>query len=213
MKERVELRVTKIRLMVSSILVVLTLVAGLFVVLGEATAADPEQAKGNVDAGRLKFSQTCTGCHLNNGLSAGRAPVLAGKAREESFIRNQVRNGGTRMPPFGPDKVSDTDLDNLVAYVQSLASAAPVPAPTTATASGGAAQATTAAATTAAATTTARPTTAAGQGGGSAPAVPAAGQGGAADDEVNILWIVLPLALLVLASAGIIVSRTRKSSR
>lgn len=195
---RVKLKKKKPALLLSSGLAILLALVALLAIFGEAEAANPEQTKGNADAGKQKFSVTCTGCHLNNGLSAGRAPLLAGKAREESFIRNQVRNGGTRMPPFGTDKVSDDDLTNLVAYVQSLATATPIAAPAT-TAAAAPAPATTAAATTATAPAPVK--------------APAAGLGGSTtSSEFSLLWLILPLALGVGLSDLVLKVRKRKSN-
>ncbi len=111
---------------ISALLVLVAVIVSLFFVLNEVSAKGLEQTKGDPVAGKAVFSKTCTGCHLNNGLDAGRAPVLAGKARTVEFVTNQIRNGGTRMPKFGTDRVSEADLPNVVAYVVSLG---PAPAP------------------------------------------------------------------------------------
>jgi mono/diheme cytochrome c family protein len=35
-------------------------------------------------------------------------------------MRWQVRSGGDDMPAFGPDKISDADLETLLAYAATL---------------------------------------------------------------------------------------------
>ncbi len=164
-------------------LVLVALVASVFVFLNDVSAENLGQAKGDAAAGKEVFAKTCTGCHLNNGLDAGRAPVLAGKTYTQEFVTNQIRNGGTRMPKFGTDKVSDADLPNVVAYVISIGGSAPAAAPTTA-----------AAAPAVAPTTAAVPAT-----------VPKAGLGNSVEEGFNPLWAVLPLALLAaFATLGLV---------
>jgi mono/diheme cytochrome c family protein len=81
-----------------------------------ATTAAP--AGGDVAAGEAFFSQTCTGCHLENGTAAGgTGPQLAGAGLTEAQIREQVMNGGGAMPA---GLATGQDLDNVTAYVLSI---------------------------------------------------------------------------------------------
>ncbi|MDH3227154.1 MAG: cytochrome c [Thermoleophilia bacterium] len=60
----------------------------------------------------------CSGCHLENGRAGGGVgPQIAGSGVTEEGIRTIVANGRGAMPP---GLASDTDLDNIVAYLLSL---------------------------------------------------------------------------------------------
>lgn len=80
-------------------------------------AAAPAKA-GDVAAGQTVFQQNCNGCHP--GGAAGVGPELKGRNLPDDRIRTQVRNGRGQMPPFPESKVSEQQLTDLAAYVQSL---------------------------------------------------------------------------------------------
>ncbi|MHB0869239.1 MAG: c-type cytochrome [Chloroflexota bacterium] len=84
-----------------------------------STAATPSgAAQGSVAAGQAVFNQNCNGCHP--GGDRGNGPALKGRNPSAETIRNQVRNGGGGMPAFSQSRISDQQLTDLVAYVQSL---------------------------------------------------------------------------------------------
>lgn len=82
----------------------------------------PTQADAKAEAGRLVFAKTCAGCHLGQGTQAGKAPQLSvsQNAINPDFVRLQVRNGKNRMPAFDQSKVSDADLENIIAYLKAI---------------------------------------------------------------------------------------------
>lgn len=86
------------------------------------TAPLPTQSDPKAEAGRLIFAKTCAGCHLGQGTQAGRAPQLSvsQNAINPDFVRNQVRNGKPPMPAFNTSKVSDADLENIIAYLKAI---------------------------------------------------------------------------------------------
>jgi mono/diheme cytochrome c family protein len=90
----------------------------------------PYQAGGDPIAGKKQF-EVCVPCHGQDGWSAS-GPSLAGQTLQESasdaFLRHTILNGrpGTTMPAF---KLSDRDVDDLVAFVRTLYFPAPTPAP------------------------------------------------------------------------------------
>ena len=86
------------------------------------TAPLPTQSDPKAEAGRLVFAKTCAGCHLGQGTQAGRAPQLSvsQNAINPDFVRNQVRNGKPPMPAFSTAKVSDADLENIIAYLKAI---------------------------------------------------------------------------------------------
>jgi mono/diheme cytochrome c family protein len=71
-----------------------------------------------VAAGQAVFQQNCNACHPNG--NAGVGPALRGKNLSAQQITNRVRNGGGGMPAFSTSQISDQQLADLVAYVQSL---------------------------------------------------------------------------------------------
>ena len=73
---------------------------------------------GDVAAGKTVFAANCTGCHMGDGTEAGGVgPQLSGLGLETDFIRTMVVDGGQIMPA---GLVSGADLDNVVAYVESI---------------------------------------------------------------------------------------------
>lgn len=82
-----------------------------------SAAATPAPAAGDAAAGKVVFAANCTGCHTNNGTTAGVGPKLAGAKLTATRVRDQVINGGGPMPP---GLVSGPDLANVVAYVESI---------------------------------------------------------------------------------------------
>jgi mono/diheme cytochrome c family protein len=68
----------------------------------------------DVAAGTEVFAEFCEGCHP--GGEEGDGPKIAGW---------KVRSGGDDMPAFGPDKISDASLENLLAYTLTIGAVAP----------------------------------------------------------------------------------------
>jgi mono/diheme cytochrome c family protein len=82
-------------------------------------AAPPPVAKdGDVAAGQAVFQQHCEACHPGGG--AGVGPALRGQNLSAGHISTQVRQGAGAMPAFPPERISDQQLNDLVAYVLSL---------------------------------------------------------------------------------------------
>lgn len=82
-----------------------------------ASASSPSGA-GDVTAGKAVFDQNCNACHPGGDRGAG--PALRGKNLAAARITRQVRNGGGSMPAFSTSQISDQQLNNLIAYVDSL---------------------------------------------------------------------------------------------
>lgn len=116
-------------------------------VLADAAAGEPGSgtvvAFQDAGAGEATYQATCTSCHQAGGVGvAGAFPPLAGneRAADAGYVRSVITDGlsgpievdgvtyDAAMPAVS---LSDTDLDNVVAYVVSLAGAAPTPTPTT----------------------------------------------------------------------------------
>lgn len=83
------------------------------------TAAKPGgAAAGGIAAGQAVFQQNCNGCHPSGNKGAG--PQLKGGNIPPERVQQMVRTGGAVMPAFPATQISDQQLADLVAYVQSL---------------------------------------------------------------------------------------------
>jgi mono/diheme cytochrome c family protein len=74
----------------------------------------------DVATGQEVYAEFCEGCHPGAG-EEGDGPKIAGNAISPAKMRLQVRNGGDDMPAFGPDKISDANLEALLAYAETFA--------------------------------------------------------------------------------------------
>lgn len=77
----------------------------------------------DVDRGAAVFEEFCEGCHP--GGEEGDGPKIAGIGASASQMRFQVRSGGDDMPAFDASKISDDDLEALVAYTVTLGAVEP----------------------------------------------------------------------------------------
>lgn len=85
-------------------------------------------AAGDAAKGKAVFDQ-CSSCHNADSTEAKMAPGLKGlfkkdklangKKPTEANIRTQIDQGGNGMPAY-KDVLSDTEKDNLVAYLKTL---------------------------------------------------------------------------------------------
>ncbi|MEW6232151.1 MAG: c-type cytochrome [Chloroflexota bacterium] len=80
--------------------------------------------------GQKAFDSKCASCHGPAG-SGGVGPALNTPGYEADEIRTAIRQGRGGMPAFPVTAISDAELDEVVAYIQSLAvppAAPPLPA-------------------------------------------------------------------------------------
>ena len=71
-----------------------------------------------VERGRVVFDRHCSMCHP--GGAGGVAPAINNKPLPGALIKAQVRMGLGAMPAFGPEAISDEDLEAIVAYLEVL---------------------------------------------------------------------------------------------
>lgn len=74
-------------------------------------------ATGDVAAGKTAFEANCQGCHPAGGTQAGVGPQLSNTMLDTAALTSQIVNGKGSMPG---GLVSGADLENVVAYVESL---------------------------------------------------------------------------------------------
>ncbi len=72
----------------------------------------------DVGTGSEVYAEFCEGCHP--GGEKGDGPKIAGDGTSPAKMRWQVRSGGDDMPAFGPDKISDADLEALLAFTETF---------------------------------------------------------------------------------------------
>jgi mono/diheme cytochrome c family protein len=103
---------------------VVTLLGACALALSVAVGACANQAPsggatGDVAAGQTAFTaKTCSGCHGANAEGAI-GPKLAGTGKSQTQVLNTVRKGEGQMPAFDASKVSDQDVANIYAWLQS----------------------------------------------------------------------------------------------
>jgi mono/diheme cytochrome c family protein len=78
----------------------------------------PEMTEERLAEGQQIFIRHCQSCHPDGARGAG--PRLADRAIPVVIVRDRVRNGRRAMPAFGPQVISEDELESLVAYVVSL---------------------------------------------------------------------------------------------
>lgn len=72
----------------------------------------------DVATGEEVYAEFCEGCHP--GGEEGDGPKIAGERAAPAQVRWKVRSGGDDMPAFGPDKISDADLEALLAFTETF---------------------------------------------------------------------------------------------
>lgn len=77
-----------------------------------------EPATAQVKRGQVVFYRACNSCHSGGAASLG--PALNNKPLPDWLIRFQVRNGLGVMPAFSEDRISDDEIDALLAYLNAL---------------------------------------------------------------------------------------------
>ena len=109
-------------------------------------AADNSDVNGDPIAGREKFNTSCAICHGADAMGTERAPQLAGRYtfnNSANIIARKVRLSGPTdhsiyqgdsvggvMPFWAEDRISDDDLENVVAFIVNSDSIIDTPSPT-----------------------------------------------------------------------------------
>ncbi|MFT7621325.1 MAG: cytochrome c [Myxococcota bacterium] len=100
------------------------------------TPPDPATG-GDPDSGQTLFNMACVMCHGTDAVGTERGPPLAGVGLPESYIVGRVRTSGPTnspvydgltgglMPFWGGDRLTDTEVKNLAAFVNTVAAPDP----------------------------------------------------------------------------------------
>jgi mono/diheme cytochrome c family protein len=65
-------------------------------------------------AGEQAYQAACAPCH------DGSAPQIAGLGWDAGRMRQQIREGAGQMPPIPASRLSDGDMEAILAYLQSV---------------------------------------------------------------------------------------------
>lgn len=90
----------------------------------EGTAGQENQAyegpigSQDVAAGQELFSTFCDDCHPDGGEDVG--PSLVADPHSPARLRQQIREGSGRMRGFDETKISPEELEQLLAYLDSI---------------------------------------------------------------------------------------------
>jgi mono/diheme cytochrome c family protein len=77
---------------------------------------------GDSAHGSSIFSQNCASCHGANGAGGGIGPKLVGEKSRKNYQATVawIKNPQPPMPKLYPSPLSEKDVDDVAAYVQSL---------------------------------------------------------------------------------------------
>jgi len=75
-----------------------------------------------VAQGETRYNAVCASCH-NNG-----APPVANIGWDVARVRQQIREGSANMPAIRAARLSDADMEAVLAYMDTIGSIAAVPA-------------------------------------------------------------------------------------
>ena len=92
---------------------------------GEETTSGGDDAKyqgaitsTEVDRGKELFDSRCGDCHPNGEEDVG--PSLVATPHTPARIRQQIREGSGKMPPFSEARLSATDVEAILAFLASI---------------------------------------------------------------------------------------------
>jgi len=101
----------------------LSLVA-LGVVFAAALLGSPRSAEAQTPPpGQRAFNRTCGRCHPDGGEDTG--PEIRGRNLTEARMREVIRTGTRRMRPITPQRLTDADLEGVIAYLRTMHAVAP----------------------------------------------------------------------------------------
>ena len=84
---------------------------------GEATYAGPITST-DAEHGKEVFANFCDDCHPDGGEDVG--PSLIANPHTPAKIRQQIREGGGKMRPFSEQRLSNDDMESLLAWLASV---------------------------------------------------------------------------------------------
>jgi mono/diheme cytochrome c family protein len=105
------------------LLAIVFVIGALFVFTGKTTAV-PTTLDSQANAGKTIFLKSCNGCHGSEGRSGNIfIPPLSTSKLSDEAIRTIITQGKAPAMPSFKDYTAQ-DLDNLLAYIKAIKSAA-----------------------------------------------------------------------------------------
>ncbi|MDH5671008.1 MAG: cytochrome c [Myxococcales bacterium] len=89
---------------------------------GETSEYGGPIASTDVDHGKEVYGTHCDDCHPDGQEDVG--PSLIAEPHSPADLRKQVREGSGKMRPFSPNRLSDDDLEAMLAYLDSIGAVA-----------------------------------------------------------------------------------------
>jgi mono/diheme cytochrome c family protein len=88
---------------------------------GQNQQTAEKSSAGDPAAGQIVFEDSCSMCHDPKSTEMMIGPGLkdVSKRKSEAEIREQIASGSDMMPPFA-NKLSEEEINNLVAYLKTL---------------------------------------------------------------------------------------------
>jgi mono/diheme cytochrome c family protein len=89
---------------------------------GLKTTAAPAMVMGDPKHGEEIFKQNCASCHGAGGAGGGIGPVLKGEKQRKDYAAAiaWIKNPQPPMPKLFPSVLSQNDVQDVAAYVESL---------------------------------------------------------------------------------------------
>ncbi len=85
-----------------------------------ATPAAPSEDPAAVAAGNAHYTRICANCHGDDGAAGDGGPAVRGKRMSVEAMRRQIREGSGNMRPIPVRRLSDADLDTVIAYLVTI---------------------------------------------------------------------------------------------
>lgn len=85
---------------------------------GEPLVGPMPMAEPRLANGQIAFMANCHQCHPKG--EAGLGPAINNKPLPGFLMKLQVREGFGAMPAFSPAEISESELDDIVVYLQAL---------------------------------------------------------------------------------------------
>jgi cytochrome c553 len=105
-----------------AVLLVLSLACATFCACAKSSDSSSATAGAGVDRGSAIFTQNCAGCHGQAGAGGGIGPSLKGEKARKNLAAAiaWIENPKAPMPKLYPSPLSEKDVADVAAYVESL---------------------------------------------------------------------------------------------
>jgi mono/diheme cytochrome c family protein len=83
-------------------------------------AGNTTRSAGDPTRGQAVFARYCNACHPGGAQGSGPSLIQRMPHTSDEEVRDAVRGGRGRMPPYTTDQISDSELTDLIAYLRTL---------------------------------------------------------------------------------------------